>query len=271
MGGLAGAIAFSVELKLAALVEGDRDRRREAAGEEADAVAIAEEEAAAGVRQDDDAGEEAEAGVEDLGVAAPLRRVVVEEDHPISEGHRPRRPGEDRLVGDQRPEVEEAEAVEERGHVAAGDRHRPAAGEDLGELGPLGGDHRALARPRLDLVGPLEVLDPIEVLAVDEADRLDRRADLGLDQIGGPAGVLQVLHGRDRVGEAAAVEVLQVPEAVLLGPVDRRQLGVSGEDRVAADVEPEVDRPVAERRLKLLILRLPLLPAGAETKVESST
>ena len=214
--------------------------------------------------QGDHARKKTQTGVENLGVAPPLRRRIVEEDHPIREGHRTRRPSEDRAPPQQLAHTKKAQSIEDRRHVAASNRNRRALRQHARDLPPMGSNHRPRTWVHGVFVIAIEKHHTGEVLPIDQANRLDRRGDLGGDQIRGTTGLLELTHRRDPVIETPAVERLQLAQAVLLGSVGIPKLAIIEEDLVATGVQAQIDHPLAERLLELGVLRLALLPTTGD-------
>ncbi len=115
-----------------------------------------------------------EPGLQHLGVAGTLRRAVVEDDHPLGQRHGAGRPGEDRPVADQLEQLEQPQAVEQHGDMAAGQGEGLAAGEDLGQLVAMAPDRGAAARPHLAAEAAVELAHRVEVAGIELTDRLDR-------------------------------------------------------------------------------------------------
>jgi len=242
-------------------VERHAERGREPPGEDLDPRRLLETQAARSMRQGHEAAVEGEADVEHFGVASPLRRVVVEEDHPLPERHGPRRPGQHGAVADQLGDAEKPHAVEKHGHVPAGDRHGLALGEDLGDLVavPLDGRPAVGRRAALELLvdGP----DRVDLLVVEPADGVDGRAPGGLDDLG-IARAAQQLAGRlEHEIEAVAVELLHGAQAVLARPVGVEQVRIGVEELLGAPMEAQVDHRPPEVLAQLVVLDLALLPA----------
>jgi hypothetical protein len=188
----------------------------------------------------------------------------VEEDDALADRHRPGAPREDGLAGGELGDIEDAEPVQERGDVPARDRDGIAALHDLGDLGDLIGDHRALER----LVALIELLAvaraTLEMHAVEIADRLDRGARLVLEDVLGRLAIVDHVLGVQRVLQPDAVEVLPVPEDRLALAMRRMERRVLPEHLLGAGVETEVDRAAAEVLLEVVVLLLELLPAGRD-------
>src|SRR5207237_3975283 len=75
--------------------EREADRRSEAARQDLDALGAIELQPLFGLRQRHHVGHQAQSLVEHLAGAGALRRIVVEEDHALADGHRAARPGAD--------------------------------------------------------------------------------------------------------------------------------------------------------------------------------
>ena len=124
------------------------------------------------MRQHDHAGEQAEAGSEDLGVAAALRGAVMEQDDAVRDDHGARRPGDDRQLGaayDVGPQVEQAQAIGEDRDVTASDGERATVLEDGLDLVEVAAQGLALVRPLLALEVLLELPDLEDVVGVEQA------------------------------------------------------------------------------------------------------
>lgn len=89
-----------------AFIERHRQGGTKAAGEKGDPGRVAEAQAMPGVGQGHEPPEDRQPHLEDLGVAHALGRAVVKEHHPLRDRHRPRRPGEDRLAGEELAQTE---------------------------------------------------------------------------------------------------------------------------------------------------------------------
>ena len=103
-----------------------------------------------------------------------------------------------------------------------------------------------------------------EVPAVQLADGIDRGLGLLSEDLLRRRALPDHVVGLELVLEANAVEVLTVPERFLALAVGRAQLGVRGEQLLAAGVQAQVHRPAAEMLGELLVLELPLLPTGGD-------
>ena len=101
--------------------EGKAPRGSKAEGHERHAVMGLHVQAALGLGKHHGLGNKAQTYVEDLARDATLWGVVVKEHHAITDGHGPSRPGKDRPIPDKAVDVEDAQAVDEDGDVAACD------------------------------------------------------------------------------------------------------------------------------------------------------
>jgi len=188
----------------------------------------------------------------------------VEEDHLLADGHRSARPGEDDPPAGQLADPEELHPVDQRDDVASSDGNGGAVGDDLGDLLAVPRHGGAIAQvqavlERLVFPGALR-----QVPAVEVADGVDRRFGLlGEDLRRGDALADHVV-GIELVFQADAIEVLAMPERFLAFAVCRAQLGIGGEQLLAAGVQPQVHRLPSQVLRKLLVLELALLPSGGD-------
>ena len=109
-----------------------------------------------------------------------------------------------------------------------------------------------------------DVVAVADMPSVQRTDGLDAGGlDLVADGGGGVVGG-DVALGHERVLEADPIDVLKVPQQVLPLAVGGGELGVGGEELVAASVEVEVGGVTAKVRAELVVLGLTLLPAGGD-------
>ena len=96
-------------------------------------------------------------------------------DHPFAEHHGTGRPGDDRHLVGQVQHFEQAQAVEKRQDVAAGDRQRLAAAELLGHRTAMAQQRRPRGEPHLGCESFLNAGQPILMLAIEPLNVRERR------------------------------------------------------------------------------------------------
>jgi len=126
-----------------------RTRGRVARGELADPRRVVEIEPEPRLGEHDEVAREAEAGVEHLGDRLAVRRIVVEQHDALGERHRAGRPRDDRARPGELGELEQAEAVEQDGDVAAGDHDRAGRLDRAAKLVEVARHDRTAARREL--------------------------------------------------------------------------------------------------------------------------
>ncbi|OLT17835.1 hypothetical protein BJF80_00445 [Serinicoccus sp. CUA-874] len=245
------------------------------------AARVVERQAVRGRRERDQTPGQPEAVHEHLRDTGGDDGVVVEEQHPFGEGHRPGTPGDDRpvdpgvhparvglvldRVGQDRREVEHVQGAQQHPHVPPGDDHHVAALDQGTDLGAATHHGVALLRtvPGVELL--VQLGDPADVPFVQVAH--DAQHVLQGQAVHPLVAWLvrpDAAQGVDRVPQPDEVELLHLGQHLATPPVGLLQLGVGLPDLLHALPEAEVDAPPTQLLDQQRVVVLPVTPAGGD-------
>lgn len=218
------------------------------------------------LRQDDDAGDEAEASVEDFARPLALRRVVVEEHHAVADGHRAGGPSKHDSSAHQWRQSEEGKAIHERSDVATCDGDRVTLLHDLRDLFALLGDGRTVRNVPICFEFTVESCAVGKVARVELTKGGDRRRSLlFVDRLRRRALANDACRF-EGVLEPDSVEILFVSKQLLPFSVGGMERRIGAEDRFRPAVKAQVDRVAANVRGEFLVFRFALLPTGRDQR-----
>jgi hypothetical protein len=195
-----------------------------------------------------------------------VRRAVVEHQDSLGERHRACRPGDQHGRGGHR---EQPQQVQQHSDVAAGDDQCGRCGEDMGQVGAVLDQHRALRGLRDGLEGRPGLAHPDQVPVVNEPDD-----GLGVRPCCGPYPVVTDVarHLAQRAQGTVELDRVQLSLLAPHGAVFPLRSGiarVAGQDVLPALVQTQVGAAPAEQPVQLGVVGLALLPAGRDRRDRS--
>jgi hypothetical protein len=202
--------------------------------------------------------------LQDFGVAAPLRGIVVEEHHPLAQHHGSSGPGEDRPSAHQGRDAEEAQPVQQHGDVPARYRKGSAALQQLFELASVPSHDGAFQGPERRLEIPVGPPYPAQVVAIERPHRRDRRTAVGGDHCPFATPLLESAGCIEGVPEAQSVDLLEAAQLLLTTTVGPGKLWIGSQHLLGPVVEAQVDHPSAQVLPELVDLLFAFLPPGSD-------
>lgn len=238
--------------------------RREASGKHGDAPLIVQVQARLGVRQRQHAGKKAEARIKHLGIRAALRRLIVEQHDRFAERHRACRPREQRAAGEPFRGAEQSQAVDQRGHMAAGDQHGSGWLERPQHGCPRMRHRDALRGLELAFELVMHGPDREQVRAIEPAQRCNRLPPCRQQHGSGCAAIEEFASRLLGMAEAQGVQLLHFLQTRLSRAMREPQRAVGREDIFRALIDAQIFYRCADMGAQFVDLSLSLLPTRAD-------
>lgn len=236
--------------------------RSKAAREHGDSRALVQRETCLSVGQGNDAREQSEPCIEDLGVAGALRRVIVEQHDAVGQCHRARRPRQQCLAGEQTLQIKEPQPVGQHGHMASRHQHGGGRFDELPKFLNVRHDAGALLRTKVTAKIRMFAFDRPQVLAIERAQRVHRGTLCTAEQIRIACAPYQFACRVLGMLEPQPIQILQLAQSSLPLPIRLVQLGIMGEHPLGACIERKIGDRQPHVRAQFVDLAFTLLPSG---------